>query len=324
MKKLVLTTAWFAAWLAVSQLATLTNPLDYTGGRTRDERNVRHRNSSALATILGEFRTSLSDMMFLKTERYLHGGVAYMPHHDEPILTGEALADEIEHHQEHVGEIEHHDLHDEHSGIATIIPDAVSDFRGIIGHLHREVAPWRHPDRDHIHTDGRELLPWFRMMTAADPRYTRGYAVGAFWLQLEDLEQALDFITEGIQNNPQAFELYVSRGFLRVKAAREHGYVPETELFPEVRKWLELALEDFLMAIEIFPNVRPPDFSPETPASNNGDWDNYLENDALAACTMAVSLTRNLIGPSEAAVVAKRALAWFSDSEFLQESAQYP
>jgi len=35
------------------------------------------RNTSAVARLFGEFRTSMSDIMCLKTERYLHSGVGY-------------------------------------------------------------------------------------------------------------------------------------------------------------------------------------------------------------------------------------------------------
>lgn len=47
---------------------------------TPQEREMRNR--SAIGVILGEFRTNLSDLIFIKTERYLDSGVAYAPHLD--------------------------------------------------------------------------------------------------------------------------------------------------------------------------------------------------------------------------------------------------
>ncbi len=57
-------------------------PLNYAGGRTRDQHEIEERNTSAIAAILGEVRASMSDLMFIKTERYLDNGIAYMPHID--------------------------------------------------------------------------------------------------------------------------------------------------------------------------------------------------------------------------------------------------
>lgn len=50
------------------------------GGRGDTVEAAEQRNASAFAIILGEFRTNVSDMIFIKTERYLDSGIAYMPH----------------------------------------------------------------------------------------------------------------------------------------------------------------------------------------------------------------------------------------------------
>lgn len=53
-----------------------------------DEETAERRNTSALATILGEFRASTADMIFIKTERYLDSGVGYAPHLDMAAMSG--------------------------------------------------------------------------------------------------------------------------------------------------------------------------------------------------------------------------------------------
>lgn len=50
--------------------------------RSEDEAAKQARNSSALGVVLGEFRTNFSDLIFIKTEKYLHNGISYMPHLD--------------------------------------------------------------------------------------------------------------------------------------------------------------------------------------------------------------------------------------------------
>lgn len=158
------------------------------------------RNSSAIAMILGEFRASLSDFMFIKTERYLDSGVAYAPHVD--------LEEMAHEHEAHEGLDEH-----EHEEVPTVIRMKADDFRGFLGDLERTIKPYRDPNLPHDHTSGEELLPWYRMMTLANPRQVRPYLIGAMWLSQERrLDQAIEFLQEGIAKNgenPQLFRLYV-------------------------------------------------------------------------------------------------------------------
>ncbi len=213
---------WGGGLLLAGWLSGQVDPSRYEGGRARDEQARERRNRSALATLMGGFRTSASDLMFIKTERYLHGGVAYRHGPGEAEHAGHDHDHEHEH--AHGEDPEHgHEFVCGSQGKETAIPRAEADFRGWIGDLYREVKPWRDPSEAHVHTDGRELLPWFRLMTWSDPTYVQGYLAGGFWLQEEGAAAALEFIEEGLRNNPGAFPLYVSRGLLRVKQAREAG-----------------------------------------------------------------------------------------------------
>lgn len=295
-----------AAWISAN-----VDPLSYAGGRSRDEADRLRRNSSAVARMLGEFRTSMSDVMFIKTERYLHGGVGYVPHHDEPVLSTAELADEVEEHQGELG-IPGDDEVAEHAGIQTLIPTAEADFRGFVGRLHRAVKPWRDPAKPHIHTDGRELLPWFRLMTAADPHYVRGYVAGGFWLQLEDREQAMGFIEEGIARNPGAFPLYVSRGLLRLKEARQAGYAGG-EVPPPARPLLESARGDFLAAADLAVAQRPRE-----------GWERYVDSDAATAFHLAAALTGVLGDADGARSLARRYLGVMPDYAPLLDLAGTP
>mgnify|MGYP006940551292 CR=1 FL=1 len=141
------------------------------------------RNSNAFAVILGEFRASVSDFMFIKTERYLDSGVAYEPHITLDEMAGESEVNEEHGEHDHDQEHAHEDGHD-HEGEDhpdSIIRTSQRDFRGFLGDLERAVKPYRDPTLPHNHTTGEELLPWYRLMTLTNPRQIRPYLIGAMW-----------------------------------------------------------------------------------------------------------------------------------------------
>ncbi len=312
---------WCAGLVAAARIAATVDPSDYADGRARDDEDRLRRNSSAIAVMLGEFRTGMSDIMFLKTERYLHAGVGYRPHHDESVLSAGDLAEEVEEHQSELtvrltdGDpvAEDEDVAEgEHADVPTLIPEAHRDFRGFIGRLHREVKPWRDPAKRHLHTDGRELAPWFRLMTRTDPRYVRGYVAGAFWLQTLDVDAALRFIEEGLSHNPDAFSLLVSRALITLQQTRRSGDGNGVSDVPAVRDALGRARADFERAAELALAQRP------AAVLESGDpwqpgWSAYLEDDAARACHMAVLLARNLGDPERARVLAERYSRHFPD-----------
>lgn len=310
---------WVAGLLVVALIAARIDPSDYIAGRARDEQERSQRNHSALALMLGEFRTSISDMMFVKTERYLHGGIGFVGNCEATELSSERMVEGVGAHQHEAGES--NDEHHEHEAMQTLIPAAEHDFRGFVGWLHREVKPWQDPAKPHIHADGRELLPWFRLMTVNDPHYVRGYVAGGFWLQRQGIDPALVFINEGIQNNPLAFQLYVSRGFLLLKDARSHRNAIVETLADEERSVLTSALKDFLHAVELARNQRPEGLS-EADLERGGEWGLYQENDAMAACSMSVTLTRRLGDPSAAVALARRYLEWLPATVSLQKEIE--
>ena len=188
-------------------------------------------NTSPFALILGEIRASAADLMWVKTERYLHRGVAYAPHlnADNLARTGETVNRAEESRSagaEHV-----HDEHCDHEADAdgagadaghgaevALIPDRESDYRGFIGVLHREVQPWEGGDQPHEHSGGEQLLPWYRLLTLSDPHHWRGFMIGAWWLMqqreegAETLAEARSFIEEGIRHNPDVFQLHLMHG----------------------------------------------------------------------------------------------------------------
>jgi hypothetical protein len=285
---------------------------DHAGASRADSPDAqRKRNSSSVAVILGEFRANLSDLLFMKTERYLDSGIAYLPHIDSDSIatsgkidgtettgtgaapltaadTTQALMDRLatsKMQESASGQAcaehgEHHD-HDHEGIVETIIRTPERDFRGFIGNLERNVKPWRDPRLPHQHTGGTELLPWYRLATLANPNNVRAYMIGAWWLKTvhtrEQRLEALKFLDEGIRNNPRAFQLHLMRGYVLRQLEKE------VEALFAFRKAASLVILD-----------RPPDGEP------GPDWTVYMEDDAVAACTMSVLMERDLNGTEPA------------------------
>ncbi len=199
---------------------------------------LESRNTNAFARILGEIRLGVADYLFVKTELYLHGGIGYAHHSDDLEEVDSAMepaSNEAENHEGHAHH-EHPQSDPDHAqgddrdpgeaGVQTRMRSAEEDFRGIVGRLEREIKPWRDPDSPHVLAPGSELLPWFRIMTVANPHFVRGYRIGALWLGREDkYAEALEFLDEGIANNednPELFQLYLSKVLAYSHLARQN------------------------------------------------------------------------------------------------------
>lgn len=291
--------AGLVVFLASPLVSLNLRPNQYEGGRSQDPLARAQRNTSAIGAILGEVRTTMADMLFLKTERYLHGGVAYRPHMEDELMsvtrTAEGLEEELSHSEEH--EHEHNEEHgwdSDHQADMLMIPTAQNDPRGIIGNWHREVKPWRDPSLPHFHTDGTELLPWYRLMTLSDPYNIRAYALGSWWLKSKNPEQAVEFIEEGIGNNPRAFQLYTMKGQILLDQARSIEWGEAEGSAAESRELMSAASRALTRAAELVLEQRPPN-GPENPG-----WTDYQEDDAQAALRLA-ALTKERAGELEEA-----------------------
>ncbi len=290
-------------------LALRVDPRAYAGGRSRDAVARSVRNTSAIARLLGELRTSLSDMMFIKTERYLHSGVGYVPHHSAQLLSVEEMGAEVDEHQSEIG-AEHAGMIEDpsHAGTQTLIPDVSRDYRGFIGTLHRSVKPWRDPSRAHLHSDGTQLLPWFRIMTLNDPNYVMGYAVGGWWVSLHDVDASLAFLAEGIRNNPDAFQIRLTRGMLLLRMMRRPE-VPRLELLDDL-------LGDFREAARLGVAQRPDPI--DGLAEDQPGWSLFQEQDLWTACQTLVLLEKQYGDAVEAHRLAQAFLGVFPDNTVLR------
>ena len=276
-----------------------------TGTRADDPEAREQRNSSAIAVILGDLRANLGDLIFIKTERYLDNGIAYMPHLDTEAMTASGTiqtsgtsAEDAQ--KKMLRGVESEDMADTarlrpdqkveekpHEIVPTIIKTMDQDYRGFIGNLEREVKPWRDPRLPHQHTAGSELLPWYRLATMSDPHNVRCYMIGAWWLKSmhnpKQIAEALGFIDEGIRNNPGSFQLYNMKGLI----LREMGQPGEAD-------------RAFRSAVDLGIRQRPPD------GATTPQWTETMEETLDAAMVMTVLYARDTQSTASAVALARQ------------------
>lgn len=152
-----------------------------------------------------------------------------------------------------------HDGHNHDHTELSWIPSEKSDFRGFIGVIQREVQPYG----KHEFAQGSQILPWYRVQTAINPRHGRAYVV-AGWLLLkakdekDHLIQAEKFLKEGVENNPDFFPIHVMLG--RVLLAQERH---------------SDAIEIFAKAREVALKKRPPDGKSEPHVWEDSDEEDF-------------------------------------------------
>lgn len=267
-------------------LAALVDPHDYEPAVAFSAEAQERASTNAVERLFGELRTSASDMLFIKTERYLHNGVAYANH--------AGVEEELQDHD--------HDCDHRCGASETLIRSPLEDWRGFVGDVQREVKPWLDPSQHMQHTSGTQLLPWYRMVTLINPHRIRGYRIGAMWLLAENdpelLDVALDFINEGVANNPESHELLGMKARILLRKDDLPG-----------------ALVALRRAVEVGAANRPPE-----------GWslegvDRERENALGAAIRTEVFILQRLGRLDEALVRAQQGLRIYGDDEVLRQTA---
>jgi hypothetical protein len=292
---------------------------DYKAAFVLTDEQREQVNMSPFAVILGEIRTTTADLLWIKTERYLHRGVGFAPHinADELAHTGNALqgSDDAKNSKQAVAkpanavqekpdaDAEHDPVHaaaqgapqsskpDPEAHPKPLVPDAEEDYRGFIGVLQRNVQPWQSASAPHHHEPGDELLPWYRVLTLSDPHHVRGYLTGSWWLMKQEraepgaMAEALAFVTEGIANNPKDFQLPLMRGRILLQEGR-----------------VKDAIASFRQSARLALAIRPPGGVERQP-----DWTYWEEEDFSAAVHYVPTLSYFALRDAAAT---RSALAW--------------
>jgi hypothetical protein len=159
------------------------------------------QDTHAAASLLGQFRTSLSSFLFLRADLYLHGGVEMRPLSKSETSAGRTGVGGAKTDTE--------EIHDD-SKIVTVIPAEQDDFRGIFGDVEREVASYRDM-KGHHHLSPVQTLPLFRIMTLLDPQFIQGWTTGGriiLWNRKDDnIAKAIGFLSQGLAQNPESIDI---------------------------------------------------------------------------------------------------------------------
>ncbi|MES2463048.1 MAG: hypothetical protein V4671_20880 [Armatimonadota bacterium] len=171
---------------------------------------------SASASLFGQFRSSMADFLWLKVDKYTHGGVD---------LRGLTEQEQQDSRRDQVasGDGGKENGNREHRGDeTTVVPSATRDWRGIYGNLERAVQPYQDMEH-HKHSDSKEALPLFRLMTWSNPHFISGYTVGAAMIARDSAKigEAIAFLKEGLTNNPQSIEIPSDLGALLTTKKRD-------------------------------------------------------------------------------------------------------
>jgi len=125
------------------------------------------------------------------------------------------------------------------------------------------------PQHTHKLQNAMEMLPWIWLTTKINPRHTRAYSVGSYWLAfyMNKADVALDYISEGIFNNPDNFQVYFMKGRILftlkrdIKSANTYFRkavtceIKDEEDFQDVHRYLAFSYEllgDFENAVKIW------------------------------------------------------------------------
>jgi len=94
---------------------------------------------------------------------------------------------------------------------------------------------------EHTHLSGgteREILPWLRLSAELDPQRVETYTVSAYWLRsrLGKINEAEQFLREGLRANPDSYEILFELG--RLYQENHHETARARNLWElALRKW---------------------------------------------------------------------------------------
>jgi len=162
--------------------------------------------------MLGESRRVFSEQLFRRSDIYFHSGY-YPSIFDQPTGKKENhLAEQAGGEQTRKpahGEPGH--VHDEHEEEAE---DFLGPPKDPMDAFTRHFFVSRHTHLTEKGTNApREILPWLRLAARLDPQKIESYTVGAYWLrELNKHDEAEQFLREGLQQNPQSYEIMLELG----------------------------------------------------------------------------------------------------------------
>ncbi len=188
-------------------LATTTQPRALNWSK-------RAQADTVLKVLLGDTRRSFAGYFYRQADVTFHSG--YYPSifdRREKAATAEGHDD---HDHEGQGEDQGH-VHTEncnHEHEAHVKERTAAPARDWIERFGRNFAHTEHTELSGERT--REILPWLKLSADLDPQNVQTYTLAAFWLRtrLNKIDEAEQFLRDGLRANPRSHEILFSLGQL--------------------------------------------------------------------------------------------------------------
>ena len=191
-------------------------------------------------SVLGELRARAAEFLWLRVEQTLHQGVEVREASADAAHAAEGEPGHV-----HSAACQHdHDAEAQSDcGHEAVIKSAKCDFRGVLGHLEREVQPYFAPGQ-HAHGDPNQTIPLYRLMVELNPQFVPAYTSGAAVLGESGAhaKEALVFLHEGERANPVSIEIQTELGHYYAYYLRDY---PSAER--HLRRGLEIAARKELL-----------------------------------------------------------------------------
>ncbi|MBC8095484.1 MAG: hypothetical protein H7Y43_06710 [Akkermansiaceae bacterium] len=184
----------------------------------RDE--AAQRSDSFLSLVLGDGRKLFANEVFAKADAYFHRGnypsiFDVNAKKEENHMSDEAVRDEQASEEEH-----NHEGHDHADEPAHKEKPAGPPARDWI-----EAFGQKFQASTHLHLEEgaeKEMLPWLKLAAELDPQNIEAYVVSSYWLiRLKRVDDAEQFLREGLRRNPGNVEILHELGWLYFKERKD-------------------------------------------------------------------------------------------------------
>jgi tetratricopeptide (TPR) repeat protein len=194
----------------------------------------RTKSANVIAVALGDSRKLFAKHFYIKADSYFHAGY-YPTIYDGRSDANLAMA---------TGSSGDHDNHIAEMDFLGRPRDWIDRFSrnffpSVHKHLDEDCCDHDHKhdeecEHDHKHKEGeaaapkgleRELLPWLKLASVLDPERPETYVVASFWLRsrLGKVDEAEQFLREGLRANPQSYELLFELGRIYYESRKDNS-----------------------------------------------------------------------------------------------------
>jgi tetratricopeptide (TPR) repeat protein len=199
----------------------------------------RAQADTMLKALLGDTRRSFSGYFYRQADVAFHSG--YYPsvfdRREEAASTGDGH-DAHDHENHGHGEPHVHTEDCDHEHDAHVAERTAGPARDWIERFGRHFRHTEHTELSGQKT--REILPWLRLSAELDPQNVQTYIVAAFWLRSElgKVEEAEQFLRDGLRANPRSYEILFALG--RLKYENRYDATGARNLWEvALRRWQE-------------------------------------------------------------------------------------